>query len=91
MSEKWNDLNINGEYLEKLVESMLPIQIVQKPRSGQICHLFLRTLLFSKIVDIYIPFSKTEKKLKWFSVCNNKVRTLLRHAVDDFLLGYIET
>ena len=38
--------------------------IVQKPRSGQICHLFSRTLLSSKIVDIYIHFSKTEKKLK---------------------------
>jgi hypothetical protein len=38
--------------------------IVHKPRLGQICHLFSRTLLSSKIVDIYIPFSKTEKKLK---------------------------
>jgi hypothetical protein len=51
VSEKWNDLNINGEFLEKLVESMLPTRyvhfftdkIVQKPRSGQICHFFSRT------------------------------------------------
>ncbi len=66
--EKWIIL-----FKERNLQQVLPKKyvhfftdnIVQKPRSGQICHLITRALLLSsKIVDIYIPFSKTEKSLR---------------------------
>ena len=54
----------SSELLPKKYVHFFTDNIVQKPRLGQICHLFSRTLLSSKIVDIYIPFSKTEKSLR---------------------------